>query len=285
MACRILSVLGALAAVASGSQVQQAHLGGRGALASAHVGRRGGGFVRGMEFKHRLRICNAYPYSAAMDVYRGHGEKLTGDGPMAYKDCRDFAAPLKAGDRLEFRVGDAQAGTFSVSDLPNNDAVLLLVIHRHDVESTAVSFESHVFANLLNAQVAVIDTYRGKAKAHTRIVDVVKPKKDGEKEEPPKSEELRFDSVVAVNQGLYEVDLEAEDGEPKAKEQLVALSRQSYVVMRTGVEAEAGESFPEELVVYPRSPVAALNGAARSPFSLVVAAVVAAMACAASAQC
>ena len=35
---------------------------------------------------------------------------------------------MKAGDKLEFRVGDANAGTFSVSDLPNNDAVLVLVI-------------------------------------------------------------------------------------------------------------------------------------------------------------
>jgi len=39
---------------------------------------------------------------------------------------------LKAVDKLEFKVGDSSAGTFAVSDLPNNDAVLLLVIHRHD---------------------------------------------------------------------------------------------------------------------------------------------------------
>ena len=66
----------------------------------------------------------------------------------------------RSGDKLEFKVGDASAGTFSVSDLPNNDAVLLLVIHRHDTLSTAVSFESHVFASLQNAQVAIIDTYK-----------------------------------------------------------------------------------------------------------------------------
>merc|ERR1712187_51370 len=88
----------------------------------------------------------------------GASEKLTSDAAMSYKSCRDFTAPLKSGDKLEFMVGDASAGTFSVSDLPSNDAVLLLVIHRHDTLSTAVSFESHVFANLLNAQVAVIDT-------------------------------------------------------------------------------------------------------------------------------
>merc|ERR1719282_297779 len=90
---------------------------------------------------------------------------------MAYNTCRDFAAPLKSGDKLEFRVGDATAGTFAVSDLPNNDAVLLLVIHRHDTLSSAVAFESHVFANLQNAQVAVIDTYKGKARAMPKIRD------------------------------------------------------------------------------------------------------------------
>merc|ERR550537_186176 len=98
------------------------------------------GFVRALEFKHRLRACNAYPYAAALDVYRGRSEKLT-EEPMPYKACKEFVAPLKAGDKLEFKVGDAGAGTFSVSDLPNNDAVLLLVIHRHDTLSTAVSFE------------------------------------------------------------------------------------------------------------------------------------------------
>ena len=54
------------------------------------------------------------------------------------------------------QVGNANAGTFSVSDLPNNDAVLLLIVYRHDTLSTAVSFESHVYANLLNAQVGLL---------------------------------------------------------------------------------------------------------------------------------
>merc|ERR1719238_2605665 len=116
----------------------------------AHVRGQAEGFVKALEFKHRLRVCNAYPYAASLDVFRSK-EKLT-DSPMAYKSCKDFTTPMQSGDKLEFKVGDASAGTFSVSDLPQNDAVLLLVIHRHDTLSTAVSFESHVFANLLNAQ-------------------------------------------------------------------------------------------------------------------------------------
>merc|ERR1719460_2524086 len=151
---------------------------------------RGAGFVSSLEFKHRLRVCNAYPYAAALDVFRGRTEKMTSDGPMPYKGCKEFTSPLKAGDKLEFKVGDASAGTFSVSDLPNNDAVLLLVIHRHDQLSTAVSFESHVFANLLNAQVAVIDTYKGAAQSSPRIRDT----KTKEAKQEVRSEELRYNS-------------------------------------------------------------------------------------------
>jgi len=224
-----------------------------GAIA-ANIGQRSSGFIRGLEFKHRLRVCNAYPYAAALDIFRGRSERLTGDAPMPYKSCRDFVAPLKTGDKLEFKVGDANAGSFSVSDLPNNDAVLLLVIHRHDTLSTAVSFESHVFANLLNSQIAVIDTYKGTAKAMPRILD---SKKSGTKG-LSRSEELRYDSVVAVNPGVYEVDLADAAGSVKAKRELVALNRESYVILRTGVDSHQGQSFPEELVIYPQSDMAAL---------------------------
>jgi hypothetical protein len=210
-------------------------------------------FVRSLEFKHRLRVCNAYPYAAALDLFRSK-EKLT-DNSMPYKDCQDFKAQLKAGDKLEFKVGDANAGTFSVSDLPNNDAVLLLVIYRHDTLSTAVSFESHVFANLLNAQVAVIDTYKGSAKSSLKI-------KDSAHSKTARSEDLRYDSVVAVNPGEYEVTLVGNDGVTKAAAPLVALNRESYIALRTGVEAQSGQAYPQELVVYPKSDPSGLHSAA-----------------------
>jgi len=229
--------------------------------------------VRALDFKHRLRVCNAYPYTAALDIFRGKNEKLTGDAPMHYKACKDFQAPLKAGDKLEFRVGDASAGTFSVSDLPNNDAVLLLIIHRHDTLSTAVSFESHVFANLANAQVAVIDTFKGAARSTPRIMDAGDQAKPGNMS---RSEELRFDSVVAVNPGVYDVELMGSDGEMKSKSRLVALSQESYVIIRTGIEAMQGPAFPQELIVFPNSDVAALQGYASTfaSVSMIVSALV-----------
>jgi hypothetical protein len=219
------------------------------------------GFVQALEFKHRLRVCNAFPQATALDVFRGKAEKLTGDEPMPYKACRDFLAPLKAGDKLEFKVGDASAGTFAVADLPQNDAVLLLVVHRHDTLSTAVSFESHVFSNLANAQIVVLDAYKGKAKAHTSIMDAENKVKTEQKDQA-RSEELRFDSVVAVNPGRYEVALTGDDGETKAKTSLVALEHESYVVLRTGVEAQQGGKYAQELVVFPQSDPHMLKGGA-----------------------
>jgi len=205
------------------------------------------GFVQSLEFKHRLRVCNAYPYKGSLDVFRSK-EQLT-DSPMPYKSCKDFMAPLKAGDKLEFKVGGSSAGTFSVSDLPNNDAVLLLVMHRHDTLSTAVSFESHVFANLLNAQVAIIDTYKGTAMASPRIRDF----SSKNAKEQTRSEELRYSSVVAVNPGRYEVELEGTDGKVKAAMELVALNRESYVILRTGADSKTGPAYPQDLIVYPQS--------------------------------
>lgn len=210
-------------------------------------------FVRALEFQHKLRVCNAYPYAAPLDIFRGK-EKLTASS-MAYKACENFNTDLKAGDKIEFRVGDANAGTFSVSDLPNNDAVLLLVIHRHDTLSTAVNFESHVFANLLNAQVAVIDTYKGSAKSSVKIQDSAEKK-------AARSEDLRYDSVVAVNPGEYMVTLNNADGSLVTKQDLVALNKESYIIMRVGIEAQQGQQYPQELMVFPKSDPSALHSSA-----------------------
>merc|ERR1719324_1178254 len=236
MRCVAALLLSAIAVQNSGTVLRNGHLNNQQGATQ---------FVRALEFSHRLRVCNAYPYSAALDVYSGK-TKMTTDGAMPYKGCRDFPAPLKAGDKIDFKVGDASAGTFSVSDLPNNDAVLLLVIHRHDTLSTAVSFESHVFSNLQNAQVAVLDTYKGAAKGMPRILDHAHTNSST-------SEELRFDSVVAVKQGMYDVVLQGQDGETKAEGELVALNHESYVVLRTGLEAKNGPSYPQEIVVFPQS--------------------------------
>jgi hypothetical protein len=210
---------------------------------------KGSHFVRGLAFKHRLRVCNAYPDGAALDVMRAQ-EKLTKE-PLEYKACGDFSTPLIAGDKLKFVVGGASAGTFVVSDLPNNDAILLLVIQRHDTLSTSVSFQSHVFANLLNAQVAVIDTFKGKARGFAELTD-------GSKRE----EKLRYNSVVAVNPGKYRVSLLDSKKKVEIMKDFVALNRESYVIIRSGVESEQSPQYSQELIVFPQSDPALLHNSA-----------------------
>lgn len=243
-------IVGSIKVVADTTAVKQ--------LRSRHAGEM---FISTLEFTHKLRVCNAYPYTYPMDVYLGK-EKLT-SSPMPYKKCEEFAPTLKAGDKVDFKVGDSSAGSFSVSELPSNDAVMLLVIYRHDTTSTAVSFESHVFSNLVNSQIAVLDTYRGQADSTLRIQDITDAK-------TTRNEELRYDSVVAVNPGKYSVVLQNNAGEEKFAHNLVALNRESYVVVRCGVKAQQGQAYPEELMVFPQSDPTSLEGGAASKNLLVV---------------
>lgn len=223
-----------------------------------HHGIQHGGvsFIRSMDFKHHLRVCNAYPYEAGLDVVRAE-DRLT-SYPMAYKECKDFKVQLKAGDRLDFMVGNTSAGTFAVQELPQNDAVMMLVIHRHDTATTTAAFQSHVFANLLNAQVTTIDAYKGTTRGMMKIED--KPDGSGDR-----SEELRYNSVVAVNPGAYKVVLE-ENGHNKDSADLIAINRESYVVLRVGLEAQDGKSYPGEIVVFPKSDPSLVGSA--SSFSI-----------------
>jgi len=211
------------------------------------------GFIRGLTFRHRLRICNAYPFGAAINVRRGETD-ITGSSPLLYKDCNDFRIELHVGDRLEFLVNEAGAGIFAINELPNANAVLLLVMHRHDTLSTAVSFQSHVYATLVNPQIAVIDTYQGHARSVPQIMDA-----EDAASGRSRSEDLRYSSAVAVNPGVYKLALVGEDGHERAKSDLVALNRESYVVLRVGVDAKQGPSYDEELVVFPRSSVLGLS--------------------------
>jgi len=202
--------------------------------------------------EHRLRVCNAYPYMTALNVFIGKSSgihKIT-DPPLVYKTCREFEQNIKAGDRIDFRFQEASAGTFVVGDLPSTDAMLMLVIYRHNTKETAVAFESHVFANLLNAQIAVLDTYRGPGSAAKSTIKI----QDAEDSTTSRSESLPLNSVVALNAGTYEVVLAGPDGVARSHSNLTVENRQSCVVIRCGVEPEQGRAYPQELMVYPVNP-------------------------------
>lgn len=225
------------------------------------------GFVRALAFKYTLRICNAYASEKKLEIGKGKDKLIDG---LPYKECKDLDTNLKSGDKIEFKFDGTEAGTFSIQDLPQNDATLLLMIKRHDAVSSAVAFESHVFANLANSQIAVLDLFKGAEKSTLKIQD-----KDDAK--LSRQEDLRYDSVVAVNPGKYDCVLVGPDGKEKGRAGLVAVPKESYVVFRTGMEADKDSKdwFPkeygEDVVVYPK-PVVEKSGASSASLMAVLAA-------------
>jgi len=202
-------------------------------------------FVRSLTFKYTLRVCNAYGSENKLEIIKG--KDVLADG-VAYKECTDINTDLKSADKIEFKFDETEAGTFSIQDLPQNDATLLLMIMRHDTVSSAVAFESHVFANLENSQVAVLDMYKGAEKSTVKIQDTSKAKLS-------RSEDLRYNSVVAVNPGKYNCVLVGADGAEKASAPLTAAPKESYVVFRVGLESgEKDKGYAEEVVVFPKPP-------------------------------
>lgn len=252
-------------------------------------------FLHHRGVKHCLRICNAYPNGLPLDVFHGHRIKLTQDEPMQYKSCKDFFVGLKAGEKIQFKLGEHNAGIFIMQAIPDDESVLLLVIQRHDTVSTAVSFKSHMFAKHDEAQVAIIDTFEGGEVATASMAKLL-PREELEprwfeflrtpRPVVPRGEDLkqslRYNSLVTIGQGTYNVNISSSDGETIQKSRFVALNHESYVILRTGVDVENGDAFPQELVVYPQSDASQLpkpNGApGRSGFVGVAAALLASFA-------
>lgn len=225
--------------------------------------------------KQHLRICNAYPFTEGIHVVVGK-VRVT-EKPIQYQACEEFKPVLNAGEKVLFKISETDVGAFTVTDVPKSDSVLLLVMSRRDATTTTVMFESHVFARLATSQLAVIDAYRGAAKSAPRILDK-------RASEAPRNEELRYNTVVAVNPGKYEVALMTPDDVKVAKTELVAAPNECYVVLRCGVESSSkGRSYPQSLVVFPKSKSSTLEkgaAAARRVAVAVLTAVVGALAAA-----
>ncbi len=160
-------------------------------------------------------------------------------------------------------------GAFQISSLPEHDATLFLAMYRRDAKTSAVSFASHTFSSLLNAQVAVLDTYRGQNKnaVQVNIADAGNSeRKNGRKEE------VQFDTVVAVNPGRFEAQLEegAEKSKMSVKKAVSfsAVDRENYVVLRVGTEGNGlGKEFGEDLLVFPQTESFFSTKAATTMFS------------------
>lgn len=207
-----------------------------------------------------LRLCNAFADKAPIGVVlKNDREKevvLTQQEPLNYKSCKALSLELERGDTFEFQQGGAELGAFAVTSVPDlDDAILLLIIHRKGT-SAQPAFVSHMFSRTKNAQVAVLDMYTGPSK-HSLVIQEEKKLSPDQKGQHVSilSEQLAYDSVVAVGHGKYFCAFSGTSQESHAlkasRVQFKADAGESYVAMRVG--NAASPDFPEELVVFPKS--------------------------------
>lgn len=213
--------------------------------------------VQSPQIQHQLIVCNAYAAPNALNIIMVRTRRsLTEQQPLGYKQCRDFSLPLEEGDQLDFKAGELFVGSFYATGLPKSSASLLLIPHRRTAHSVGLSFESHAFSETQSPQIAVIDAYRGADMKADGVKIIQNLPASGEKAAPSRVEEdLRFNSVVAVNPGSYQIALAGTGSETIP---LNAASASKHVIMRLGVDGAAkGNRYPQELIVFP-------NGAARA---------------------
>jgi hypothetical protein len=204
----------------------------------------------------RLVLCNAYAYPKPLDVYLVHsGKKITDRAPLAYKECSDFNVLLEDGEEIEFRAGSLAIGSFYLTKLPQSSTSLLLIPHRRSSQSLSATFDSHAFNELHSAQIAIVDAYRGQERARVRIMD----RQTHSQPEDKRIEELRFNSVIVLQPGKYEISLEG-DTTNVTTVPLEVSNQTVNVVMRVGNDDGVRKGvnfFPPDLIAFaPRRQIA-----------------------------
>lgn len=225
---------------------------------------------------HHLRICSAFAHPKPLDVYlvhvrdaKSHGLHVTKDSPIAYKECRDLVLQMREGDKLNFKAGGFDVGTFSAVGLPtrSDGTILLLIPRQRESNSMALAFESHAFANLRSPQLAVVDAYRGLyMDDEVMIMDTPQETDDKqvallESSKPaPRAESLKYNSVAALQLGHYQLALMTTDGyNITMPVPLHVQQGGTYLVMRVGSDANDKDNYPKELLVFPQSSAASCN--------------------------
>jgi len=228
----------------------------------AHVSR---SVVEPLKFDQKLLLCNAYPSKRPVAIAKnGHSVNFASERGLGFDECAYAPAGVLAKDKLDITIEDMGIqGTFEVGDLPDSDAVLLLVIQRRDEKSPLIAFQSFAFPmNTGNgeAHLAVIDASVGLAKTHLKVQDLhaATPK-------DTRSEELGFNRIYSLDPGSYSFAVLGE-AEKSTKQEVQLEGHQDYVVIRTSKDGK------DKLVAFPHEEIrrsgAACKGAALSVAAL-----------------
>merc|ERR1719171_538710 len=208
---------------------------------------------------HAVRICNAYAGDGSFLV--SHTTKVADKemaedlGDLPYKSCKDFNVRMRHGDRFSFTAASAsEPGIFAVSAVPRDKAVMLLIAQRRSPRSGSMVFQSHVYSEADEAQVAVIDTCQDCQEDRAFLQGL------SSNQTLLSSELLEFGSVASVLPGRYQVSLQSLDMKELSKKRADVQQARNYVVFRVG----GGANRTSEVVVFPSG-----AGPASSQLSLV----------------
>jgi len=226
---------------------------------SSHLRATNESLVRPFEFHQKLLVCNAYPSHAPITVRRNeHRTPVDVMPELAFRQCSYAPERVQSHDKLDFLLQGLEIhGTFEIGDLPNSDAVLLLVLEKRG-KSPLINFRSFAFPTRMDtkdAQLAIIDAYQSNSSfAHLEMED--SPLGSKEKAIQKRIEELNFDHVYSIQEGTYVASIvdarrvgsvaNAALPQHRAKTVFQLAGSQSYVAIRTGDEG----SFPERLLLF-----------------------------------
>lgn len=218
------------------------------------------GVVQPLKFKQQLLVCNAYPSDSTVAV-KQNGKVVLGEGNeggLPFQDCRYVSSDVHSKDKLDFVFeGSGIQGTFEVEELPESDALLLLVVERRDATSPLAAFKSLAFpvrADGRDAQLALMDCFRGNSSSPSlRMEDHGTQVQSTDKDHNRRQEQLSFDRIYAVQEGSYDASIldsasKNQDHLTKFSTRMLSLAKnQNYVILRTGDD----KHFPQSLMVFP----------------------------------
>lgn len=217
---------------------------------------------------YRFRLCNAYTGASPLEMSLTQPSKRGGSTigePLEYKACRDFPAlPIVNGSQLSFRVGTLDVGVFSLHNLPEADALLMLAPHRKSEQGAAMSFFSHMYVpaagKAVGAQMAAFDAYRGTASSKLFIQDEIQNLEEKGKDQKivalklSEPREIQFSSTALMPPGLIHLSLLGPANKVAASIELSPRLQDSYTVLRVGGGQQSDKNpWPEELVVFPHA--------------------------------
>lgn len=161
-----------------------------------------------------------------------------------YKKCLHGLVRFGGKLNTQFQVGNEAVGTLQAKKLPKPGETVVLVAQRGRKNLTAMTFTAHVFRELEDAEVVMVDAYRGQ-KAYNKVqlrLDL---------------QTLQFGAAAVVKPGKYRINLVSVESNTNMLAKpldFLAEAGGRYILMRIGYDdgrsiKDAG-SFPQELVTY-----------------------------------